>query len=165
MNTVRAACALDYPPERYRVIVLDDGHSEQVHDRVESLIREDDRKNLYYTSRNVELKSYSKGANLNFGLEYVATLESGPSEYIAVLDIDMIPLPHWLRAMLPYIVRDGKVALANPAQRFYNVPDKDPFVQNLDIFYDGMEPIKDCVSASWCRFLLLFHLYPDRKQS
>ena len=163
MNTVRAACALDYPSERYRIIVLDDGRSQRVHDSVNSLIREHDYKNLYYTSRNVEIRSHSKGANLNFGLEYVATLESGSSEYIAVLDIDMIPLPHWLRAMLPYIVQDEKVALANPAQRFYNIPDKDPFLQNLDIFFDGMEPIKDCVSASWCRSLLSFHFHPNRK--
>lgn len=164
INTVRAACALDYPSKQYRVIVLDDGCSQRVHDGVNSLIREHDYQNLYYTSRNAKIRSHSKGANLNFGLEYVATLESGPSEYIAVLDIDMIPLPHWLRAMLPYIVQDEKVALANPAQRFYNIPDKDPFLQNLDIFFDGMEPIKDCVSASWCRSLLSFQFYPDRSK-
>ena len=150
MNTVRAACVLDYPSEQYRIIVLDDGHSDHVYDGVNSLIREKGYRNLHYTSRNVEIKVHSRAANLNFGLEYAATLEPGLSDFIAVLDIDMIPLPYWLRAMLPYIVRDEKVALANPAQRFYNIPNRDPFVQNVDFVFDGMETIKDCVSASWC---------------
>ena len=154
MNTVRAACALDYPSERYRVIVLDDGRSQQVHDSVNSLVREKNCKNPHYASRHVKIQSHSKAGNLNFGLEYVTTLASGPADYIAVLDIDMIPLPYWLRAMLPYIVRDEKVALANPAQRFYNIPDRDPFIQNLDIVFEGMETIKDAVSASWCMCIL-----------
>lgn len=150
MNTVRAACALDYPSERYRVIVLDDGRSEQVHDSVNSLVRENRYKSLHYTSRNIKVRAHSRAANLNFGLDYVASLANGPSDYIAVLDSDMIALPYWLRAMLSYIVRDERVALANPAQRFYNIPDRDPFVQNLDCVFDGIETIKDCVQASWC---------------
>ena len=151
MDTVRAACALDYSSESYRVVVLDDGCSKLVQESIERLSLEQNYRNLYYASRKVEIHSFSKAANLNFGLDFVARLPSGPSEFVAVLDIDMIPLPHWLRAVLPYLVSDSKVGLANPAQRFYNIPNQDPFAQSLDTVFDGIETIKDCVSSSWCK--------------
>lgn len=150
MDTVRAACALDYPSESYRIVVLDDGCSNSVRDSIDNLSREQNRKNLYYTSRGVKVVSFSKIGNLNFGLECVESLPSGPSDFVAVLDIDMIPLPYWLRAMLPYLVTDVKIGLANPPQRFYNIPNQDPFAQNFDIVFDGIETIKDVVSSSWC---------------
>ena len=151
MDTVRAACALDYPPESYRVVVLDDSRSKSVRESVERLSQEQSYKNLYYASRDVDVLSFSKFGNLNFGLGYVDGLPSGPSDFVAILDIDMIPLPYWLRAVLPYLVADDKVGLANPPQRFYNIPNQDPFVQSLDIVFDGLETIKDCVSSSWCK--------------
>ena len=151
MDTVRAACALDYPPEFYRVVVLDDGGSKLIQDSVERLSREQAGRNLYYASRDVKVRSFSKNGNMNFGLEFVAGLPSGPSEFVAVLDIDMIPLPFWLRAVLPYLVSDSKVGLASPSQRFYNIPNRDPFFQSLDMLSDGVETIKDCVSSSWCK--------------
>ncbi len=156
MDTVRAACALDYPPESYRIVVLDDGCSESVQESVERLSLEQarkkqGRKNLYYASRSAKVRSFSKCGNLNFGFNFVAGLPSGASEIFAVLDIDMIPVPHWLRAMLPYLMADSAVGLANPAQRFYNVPDQDPFGQSVDLGFDGVETIKDCVSSAWCK--------------
>ena len=151
MDTIRAACALDYPPESYRVIVLDDGRSNSVRKSVERLSRQQSCKNLYYASRSVHVVSYSKAANLNFGLDFIDRLPSGPSDIVAVLDIDMLPLPFWLRAVLPYLEADEQVGLANPPQRFYNIPNRDPFTQNLDIFFDGLETIKDCVSSTSCK--------------
>lgn len=151
MNTVRAACALDYSPQSYRIVVLDDGRSNSVRKSVERVSRERNCKNLYYASRSIDVVSYSKAANLNFGLDFVDRLPSGPSDLVAVLDIDMIPLPFWLRAVVPYLKADEKVGLAHPPQRFYNIPNRDPFAQNLDIFFDSMETIKDCVSSSSCK--------------
>lgn len=151
MDTVRAACAQDYPPESFRVVVLDDGCSKSIQESVERLSHEQGYKNLYYTSRTIKVRSFSKTGNLNFGLEFVAGLPSGASELFAVLDIDMIPVPYWLRATLPYLLVDSAVGLANPAQRFYNVPDHDPFGQSVDLLYDGVETIKDCISSSWCK--------------
>ena len=58
--------------------------------------------------------SFSKFGNLNFGLGFADALPSGPCDFVAILGIDMIPLPYWLRAALPYMVADSKVGLANP---------------------------------------------------
>lgn len=150
MDTVRAACALDNPPESYRVVVLDDSRSNSVRESVERLPREQNCNNLYYASSDIDVLSFSKFGNLNFGLEFVDEPPSSPSTFVAISDIDMIPLPYWLRAVLPYLVADGTVGLANPPQRFYNLPNQDPFVKNVDIVFDDMETIKDCVS-SWCK--------------
>ena len=163
MDTVRAVCALDYPLESYRIVVLDDGRSNSIRESIESLSRERSCKNLYYTSRDLNVVSFSKAGNLNFGLNFVDKLPSGPSEFVAVLDIDMIPLPYWLRAVLPYLVADGKVGLANPPQRFYNIPNQDPFVQNVDIVFDGMETIKDTISSSWCKSPIQISSHPCRR--
>ena len=83
--------------------MLDDGRSNSVRKSVERLSRQQGCKNLYYASRNVDVVSYSKAANLDFGLEFVDRLPSGPSDLVAVLDIDMIPLLFWLRAVIPYL--------------------------------------------------------------
>ena len=169
LDTVRAACALDYPPESYRVILLDDGHSNSVRECIEKLSLKQEYRNLYYASRDVNVVSFSKLENLSFGLNFTDGLPSGPSEFVAVLDIDMIPRPYWLRAMLPYLVADGRVGLATSPQRFYNILSQDPFAQKLDIFFDGIETIKDCVQSSWCKsFLgilscLLFPFPPQTK--
>lgn len=147
MDTVRTTCALDYPPEFYRVVVLDDECSKLIQNSVERLSREQLGRNLCYAFKNVKNRLFAKAGNLNFGLDFVAGLPSGPSEFVAVLDIDMIPLPFWLRAVLPYLVSDSKVGLASPSQRFYNIPNGDPFFQSLDMLSDGVETIKDCVSS------------------
>ncbi|KAL8952233.1 MAG: hypothetical protein Q9222_001847 [Ikaeria aurantiellina] len=150
LDTVRAICALDYPKEKFRIVVLDDGRSDEVRESVLSLGKLHEDVEVHYTSRHAVATSHSKAGNLNHGLDYVANLAGGSSEFVAVLDVDMIPLSHWLRAVLPYVLRDGTVALANPPQRFYNLADGDPLVQNLDIWYGAIETIKDCAGSSWC---------------
>ena len=130
-NTVRASCRLDYPQSLYRVVVLDDSHSTKLAEAIAEL-----RKlypNLYYTSRNIRVQTHSKAANLNFGLRYVEDLRRGKSKYVAVLDVDMIPLPHWLRTTLPHVYNNPHVGLACPTQSYYNLPYNDPLSVSYDI--------------------------------
>jgi hypothetical protein len=61
-----------------------------------------------------------------------------------------IPEPAWLRAILPHMLKDEKVALACPPQLFYNVPRGDPLSQSLDFFVHVIEPIKDALGVAWC---------------
>ena len=148
MNTIRAAVFLDYPPEQYRVIVLDDSGSTELERRVISL--QSQKAGLHYTSRKSQIETHSKAANLNHGLRYVDRLPGGPSEHLAVLDVDMIPLPHWLRAVVPHLINDPKVGLANPPQEFYNLLDGDPLLQSLAASYDVVEVLKDCSGLATC---------------
>lgn len=45
-----------------------------------------------------------------------ASPASTMSEYVAGLDADMIPEPHWLRTILPHLIDDPKVAMGCPPQ-------------------------------------------------
>ena len=123
LDTVRGACNLDYPRGNYRVIVLDDSNS--ISRRIAELGHQ--YSNLYCSARNVQEKIFAcKAANLNHGLQFSKTLRGPLSQFIAGLDIDMIPEPQWLRRLIPHLLRDEKVALVTPPQSFYNIPLHDP---------------------------------------
>lgn len=174
LDTVRAACNIDYPAERYRVFLSDDARSEELRAAVENL--DIGGPKLIYTAREKpKVKDYKAG-NLNHGLRFsralpnqdwrigvnyyeeipgsqfpskkssAATLIGSdsdadempkpiakplpptiheledtsysmqPSEYIVGIDADMIPERHILRALLPHMVNDAKMAMACPPQ-------------------------------------------------
>lgn len=148
LDTVRAACALDYPTERYRVILLDDSNSPDLKDQIDILRRS--QTNLYYTARAVDVVTHSKAANLNHGLDFVEMLETGSFEYIAILDVDMIPMPSLLRALVPHLLDDPSLAMATIPQYFYNIPDGDPLRQCLEHIYDVYILEQDTSSSAIC---------------
>lgn len=111
LDTTRAACATDYPEDRFRVVLLDDGKDRALEKAVEDLRLE--YPNLYYHSR-LKVKGaphHFKAGNLSDGTNFVTKLDGGEGEYIAALDADMIPDPDWLRALIGHVVKDGRLAL------------------------------------------------------
>ncbi|KUJ12185.1 uncharacterized protein LY89DRAFT_738802 [Mollisia scopiformis] len=150
LDTTRAAAAVDYPQDRFRVVVLDDGKDPELEKAIEDL--SDEYPNVYYHAR-VKVKGkphHFKAGNLTGGTERVSQLENGHAEFIAALDADMIPEPDWLRAIIAHMVNDEKMGLVCPPQLFYNVPDNDPLCQSLDTFVHVMEPTKDANGVAWC---------------
>jgi len=116
LDTTRAACAVDYPVERFRVVVLDDGKDAELGKAVNNLSQQ--FPNLYYHAR-VKIKGvphHFKAGNLTGGTDFVTKLEGGEGEYIAALDADMIPETDWLRAIIAHMVHDPKMALVCPPQ-------------------------------------------------
>lgn len=113
-NTVQAACASDYPLERFRVIVLDDGGSPDLSVSVKKL--SESRRNLHYSARVKGKDHHFKAGNLNYGLELVKSLPGDAADYVAALDADMIPDPDWLRALVPHLLENPKLALVQPPQ-------------------------------------------------
>ncbi|EHY56623.1 hypothetical protein HRR83_002294 [Exophiala dermatitidis] len=150
LDTVRAALDLDYPADRFRVILLDDGKSDVLKTSLEDM--RETFPNLYYRRRPKfpGVPHHFKAGNLNYGLDEVHNLPGGASEFMAALDADMIPEQHWLRAVMPHLLLDPKVALACPPQLFYNVPKDDPLCQSLDFFVNVAEPVKDALGVAWC---------------
>ena len=116
LDTVRSACLVDYPRDKFRVAVGDDGKDADLKKAVEALSKI--YPNLYYNARVVPKGTPHnfKAGNLRAGTEFLAQLPGGPAEYLAGLDADMIASPDWLRASLPHMVTDPKVALACPPQ-------------------------------------------------
>lgn len=149
-DTVRAACAQDYPSSRFRVVVCDDGADADLRSAVEDLSLE--HPNLYYYAR-IKIKGkphHFKAGNLIAATEMVELLPGGAGEFIAALDADMMPEPDWLRCIIAHMVIDSKMGLVCPPQLFYNVPENDPLVQSLDPFVHVMEPTKDANGVAWC---------------
>lgn len=127
LDTTRAACSMDYPCHQFRVTVLDDSASISKHIELLKI----QFPNLFYSTRGTRDPSWHKAGNINHGLGYIASLSGGPSEFVAGLDVDMIPERDWLRRLVPHFMRDAKLGLASPNQRFYNIPHGDPLGQLL----------------------------------
>lgn len=116
LNTARAACHIDYPADRFRVIVLDDARSPSLFRSVAALSEK--HPNLYYRTREKYpgVPHHFKAGNLNFGLKETMTTKGEMGEFAAALDADMIPEPEWLRAILPHMIVDDRCGLACPPQ-------------------------------------------------
>ncbi|KAJ5899618.1 hypothetical protein N7495_004362 [Penicillium taxi] len=150
LDTVRGAVDQDYPTERFRVIVLDDGQSATLEEACNQLAQV--QSNVFYMAREKipGVPHHFKAGNLNYGLDAVTQLPGGAGQFMAALDADMIPEQEWLRAVLPHLLADPKMALACPPQLFYNTPASDPLAQSLDFFVHVIEPIKDALGVAWC---------------
>ncbi|KAK4982449.1 hypothetical protein LTR66_009265, partial [Elasticomyces elasticus] len=69
-DTVRSLCALEYPKDRFRVLVADDGADEQVKGDVEELRGKIDVPLYYYArSGKAGVKTGANAGNMNAALE------------------------------------------------------------------------------------------------
>ena len=127
LDTIRATLALDYPSTSTRIIILDDSDSSTLASAIQDRFSASNNNNVYYTSRREHISGHSKAANLNWGLKYSSLLPGGPSDFLAVLDVDMIPEPYWLRSLLPHMLSHPSVGIVNPPQNYYNTPPSDPY--------------------------------------
>lgn len=151
LDTAKAACNVDYPRSRFRVIICDDGNSKTLCEKTERAAV-DLFDNLYYRSRPKYpgVPHHFKAGNLNYALDETASLPGGGANFFAALDADMIPERDWLRALIPHMLQDPKCCMACPPQLFYNVPKDDPLCQSLDLFVHVSEPMKDSLGVAWC---------------
>jgi hypothetical protein len=90
MDTARAACDQDYPQDKFRVVILDDGKSEELKEMV--LEAQKEWPNLMYMSREKKpgVPHHFKAGNLNYGLEQITLLPGGSGEFVGALDADMV---------------------------------------------------------------------------
>ncbi|KAL8991753.1 MAG: hypothetical protein Q9169_007682 [Polycauliona sp. 2 TL-2023] len=151
-DTVVAACRQDgYPASQLRIIVLDDSSDADVADAVTGKLYQSLAPSVHYATRNVKHSTHSKAANLNFGLNETVSLPGGSAPYLAVLDVDMMPSPHWLRTMLAPLLSDPSAAQASPFQRFYNIAPNDPLSMSTVLM--GLESVlvlQDAADSSLC---------------
>ena len=116
LDTVKAACQIDYPVNKLRIILADDAHDPILRNEVLEL--HETHPNLHYHARIKpdEGPHGYKAGNINTTMKYVDTLPGGQHEFIGVLDADMIPEPCILRALIPHAVIDEKVGMVTTAQ-------------------------------------------------
>jgi len=104
----------DYPAEKYRVYVLDDGHREDVRELAGLL-------GCGYFRR--EQRTHAKAGNLNHALQHTS------GELIAVFDTDQVPTSIFLRDTVGFFEHD-RVAIVQTPHHFYN---PDIFQKNLQL--------------------------------
>lgn len=125
-DTIQAALNVDYPKDKLRLIVADDGNVISLRDHV-SKLQQSGNTHLSYTSRSGG-KGYKAG-NLNQCLrEFLPALDF-ECEWICVLDADMMPEEHILRALLPHADGRNEVGMITTGQVSCLVVDRD---NNMD---------------------------------
>lgn len=132
LDTVRAACALDYPASRFRVRLLDDGASTDLRDEITKLSLKWTQLS-YHTRGKQSGQSFAKAGNLNYAL--FSLQNEDPPEFCTVVDADSILMPEFLRATLSHLLADPEAALLTTRQYFYNLPRGDPLSQSRAYFY------------------------------
>ncbi|KAL2786497.1 nucleotide-diphospho-sugar transferase [Aspergillus keveii] len=132
LDTVRAACCMDYPAAQFRILLLDDGGSTPLKEAVEEL--QSTYRNLTYHTRGSHPgKVFAKAGNLNYAI--FSLQEDFQPEYCAILDADCIPASDFLRATLPHLLLNSQAALLTTRQYYYNLPQGDPLSQSRIHFY------------------------------
>lgn len=146
-ETIRAALGLDYAQDRFKVLVLDDGGQDELKSICDSLQAEDGGQTLQYLRRTKlpGLPHHFKCGNLNYGLKH-----SVDSEYVVIVDADMIVHPSFLRRMLPYLVDSPNVAFTQIPQCYYNLPAGDLLNSSCVMIYDKILPHRDSVNMATC---------------
>lgn len=115
--TVFAALALDWPADKIRVYVLDDGRRAEFGQfcdevGVRHVTRADNR--------------HAKAGNIN------AALPASDGEFIAVFDCDHIPTRSFLQIAMGWFVANPRIAMLQTPHYFFS---PDPFEKNLSTFH------------------------------
>ena len=113
-NTVFGAQSLDYPPDKLRICLLDDGGRQEFREFAEAV-------GVTYFSREDNL--HAKAGNLNNALR----LTNG--ELLALFDADHVPTRAFLQLTVGGFLTDPKLAMVQTPHYFYS---PDPFERNLE---------------------------------
>ena len=114
-DTVFAALALDYPSDKMKVWMLDDGRRAEFRRFAESV-------GCGYITRPDN--KHAKAGNLNNALRRTK------GDIIAIFDCDHVPTRNFLTMTMGWMVREPKMAVVQTPHHFYS---PDPFERNLRI--------------------------------
>ena len=114
--TLLAALSIDWPADRLRVYLLDDGRRPKFRALAEEC-------GAVYISRFDN--KHAKAGNINNAL----TKTSG--EYVAIFDCDHIATRSFLQMTMGWFLKDHKLAMVQTPHHFYS---PDPFERNLGVF-------------------------------
>ena len=111
--TALAALAIDYPPDKLHVYVLDDGTRADFKQFCEEA-------NVGYVTRVKH--DHAKAGNINHALTRMS------SEFVAIFDCDHVPTRSFLQLTMGWMLADKKLAMMQTPHHFYS---PDPFERNL----------------------------------
>jgi cellulose synthase/poly-beta-1,6-N-acetylglucosamine synthase-like glycosyltransferase len=148
---------MNYPPSRFRILVLDDGTSEALREAVHELHTAKTTAPTAYPEIQYHRRGtksdhhvFAKAGNLNHAIfDIQEAQEFSAPEFIVVFDADSIPSPHFLRATLPHLLRHPDLGMVGTLQRFYNLPPGDPLSQALDGYSEIFIPRMNQLGAGF----------------
>ncbi|KAH8971972.1 hypothetical protein BDL97_02G170200 [Sphagnum fallax] len=146
IESVKAALALDYPQDRFKVFVLDDGADDELRAFCQALQVGTAAGKLEYI-RRIKVKGvphHFKCGNMNNGLKH------SNAEYVVMMDADMILQSSFLRRTLPHIVDAPDVAFVQIPQSFYNLPIGDPLHDSCVLGYNRVLLHRDTLGTTTC---------------
>ncbi len=114
--TVLAAQAIDWPRDKIRIYVLDDGRRPEFREFCEAV-------GVTHVTR--DNNRHAKAGNIN------AALKNTSAEYVAIFDCDHIPTRSFMQIAMGWFNRDPKLAMVQLPHYFFSA---DPFERNLDTF-------------------------------
>ncbi|HTC76566.1 MAG TPA: UDP-forming cellulose synthase catalytic subunit [Edaphobacter sp.] len=114
--TALAAMNIDWPSDKLRVYILDDGKREEFRKFAEDA-------GIGYMTRDDN--EHAKAGNINRALPRL------DAPYIAIFDCDHVPTRSFLQITLGWFLRDTKLGMLQTPHHFYS---PDPFERNLDQF-------------------------------
>lgn len=140
-NTVFAAQDMDYPRDRFRVFILDDGRRPEFRAFARSA-------GCGYLTRADNL--HAKAGNLN------AAMKKTDGELIAVFDCDHVPTRSFLQMTVGWFQKDPRLAVLQTPHHFYS---SDPVQRNLnrvsdmpgegELFYNSVQSGNDLWNATF----------------
>lgn len=114
--TVLAAKGIDWPADRLRIFLLDDGRREAMRQFAHEV-------GIEYVSRPDN--RHAKAGNLNHALGRTN------GEFIAIFDCDHLPVRSFLQTTMGWMLRDRRCAMIQTPHHFFS---PDPFERNLETF-------------------------------
>jgi cellulose synthase (UDP-forming) len=137
--TVLAAIAMDWPRDKMKVWLLDDGRREEFRQFADAC-------GVGYITRNNN--AHAKAGNLNNAM----TQTDG--EFVCIFDCDHVPTRAFLQMTMGWLVAEPNIALVQTPHHFYS---PDPFQRNLaagtrvpsegNLFYGLIQPGNDYWNA------------------
>lgn len=114
--TVLAAMSMDWPADKLRIYILDDGHREIFREFANEV-------GVNYLTRSNN--AHNKAGNLN------AALYQTDGEFVAIFDCDHIPTRSFLQISMGWFFKDPKLAMVQTPHYFFS---PDPFEKNLNTY-------------------------------
>lgn len=114
--TIFAAQAIDWPQDKLRVHVLDDGRREDFREFCEQI-------GVGYIVR--DNNRHAKAGNLNEALKVTS------GEFVTIFDADHVPTRSFLQVCVGWFIKDPKLAMLQTPHFFFS---PDPFEKNLNTF-------------------------------
>jgi cellulose synthase (UDP-forming) len=140
-NTVLGALSVDYPLDKLKIYLLDDGRREEFREFAEAL-------GVGYITR--DNNEHAKAGNLNHALQVTN------GELLALFDSDHVPTRVFLQLTIGWFLRDARLSLVQTPHHFYS---PDPFERNLragttvpnegQLFYGLIQDGNDLWNASF----------------